>query len=186
MRPDEQASGVLAVWRRIPTPVVFDAASDAKATLQFSSLPIGGKPAGLDLREVREAMEYGDLSPRIEPKRGDVRPVSVSSPAGVARSSISPPVDADQIGDQLFRAPFSSLAALASLPWKLLYRKEGLGWLNLSRFTHLVRYLEVPRTYEPLAIVSRLRILVVRPDPVEHPRPKLEAERKLEAKGARP
>jgi hypothetical protein len=191
-------------------------------------------------------MEYEDFSLRIEPKRGDVYPVSVlRSPAGETHSSFSLPFNADQIGDlllhlgqtvrgsaepamrhvsppgtridpqqvgeQLFRALFSgpvrdlflesramlrdserglriklhidpedpSLAQLASLPWELLYREETRDWLNLSRFTPLVRYLEIPRPYKPLAIEPPLRILVVMPDPVDYPRLNLEKERSL-------
>ncbi len=54
--------------------------------------------------ELREAMEYEDFSLRIEPKRGDVYPVSVlRSPAGEARSSFSLPFDPAQIADLLLQ-----------------------------------------------------------------------------------
>jgi tetratricopeptide (TPR) repeat protein len=191
-------------------------------------------------------MEYEDFSLRIEPKRGDVYPVSVlRSPAGEARSSFRLPFDPEQIGDlllalgdtvrgsseavkrqvsptatrtgpqqigdQLFSALFAgpvrslldrslgmmhgrdrglriklhidpedpSLAQLASLPWEFLYRKETRDFLNLSRFTPILRYLDVQRPYSPLPLEPPLRILVVISDPEGYPRLDLKRERSL-------
>ena len=53
-----------------------------------------------------------------------------------------------------------SLAFLASLPWELMYRKETRDFLNLSRFTPIVRCLDVQRPYVPLPLEPPLRILV--------------------------
>jgi hypothetical protein len=72
-----------------------------------------------------------------------------------------------------------SLALVASLPWEFLYRKETREFLNLSRFTPLVRYLEVPRPYTPLPVDPPLRILVLISDPIDYPRLDLRQERAL-------
>ena len=72
-----------------------------------------------------------------------------------------------------------SLAQLASLPWEFLYRRETRDWLNLSRYTPIVRYLDVPRPHTPLALDPPLRILVVLSEPVDCPRLDLPRERAL-------
>jgi tetratricopeptide (TPR) repeat protein len=54
-----------------------------------------------------------------------------------------------------------SLARLASLPWELMYRKETRDFLNLSRYTPILRYLDVQRPYVPLPLQPPLHILVV-------------------------
>ena len=70
-----------------------------------------------------------------------------------------------------------SLATLVSLPWEYLYRKETRDFLNLSRFTPILRYLDVQRPYIPLMLQPPLRILVVSSDPGDYPRLDLESER---------
>jgi hypothetical protein len=70
-----------------------------------------------------------------------------------------------------------SLAYLASLPWELMYRKETRDFLNLSRFTPIVRYLDVQRPYVPLLLQPPLRILVVISSPVGYPQLDLDRER---------
>jgi outer membrane protein assembly factor BamD (BamD/ComL family) len=80
-----------------------------------------------------------------------------------------------------------SLAQLASLPWEFLYRKETRDFLNLSRFTPILRYLDVQRPYTPLPLEPPLRILVVISDPADYVRLDLEAERaQIEASWAKP
>ncbi|MBW8875075.1 MAG: CHAT domain-containing protein [Acidobacteria bacterium] len=54
---------------------------------------------------------------------------------------------------------------LLSLPWELLYRPDTRDFLARSRFTPVVRYLEVPRLTTPLELTSQLRILVVLANP---------------------
>jgi tetratricopeptide (TPR) repeat protein len=192
-------------------------------------------------------MKYRDFALKIEPKQGDVYPVSVASPAGEGRSSLilpfapeevglvlanlgrtvrgsgatplrdleaalaTPRASAEEVGSQLFAALFSgpvrslfdwslgrmhgtdtglrikihidatdpSLAQLASLPWEFLYRRETRDWLNLSRYTPIVRYLDVPRPHTPLALDPPLRILVVLSEPVDCRRLDLARERAL-------
>ena len=51
-----------------------------------------------------------------------------------------------------------SLAQLASLPWEFLYRKETRDFLNLSRFTPILRYLDVQRPDTPLPLELPLPI----------------------------
>jgi hypothetical protein len=70
-----------------------------------------------------------------------------------------------------------SLAQLASLPWELLYRRETRDWLNLSRYTPIVRYLDVPRPHTPLALRPPLRIFVVMSQPAGHRLLDLDKER---------
>jgi outer membrane protein assembly factor BamD (BamD/ComL family) len=72
-----------------------------------------------------------------------------------------------------------SLAQLASLPWEFLYRKETRDFLNLSRFTPILRYLDVQRPYTPLPLELPLRILVVISDPTDYKRLDLDQERAL-------
>jgi tetratricopeptide (TPR) repeat protein len=78
------------------------------------------------------------------------------------------------------------LAQLASLPWEFMYRKETRDFLNLSRFTPILRYLDVQRPYTPLPLELPLRILVVISDPFEYAKLDLDRERALiEASWAR-
>ncbi len=58
-----------------------------------------------------------------------------------------------------------SLAPLSSLPWEFIYRKDTHDFLNLSRFTPILRYLDVQRPYTPLPLEPPLRILVVMSEP---------------------
>ena len=72
-----------------------------------------------------------------------------------------------------------SLAQLASLPWEFLYRKETRDFLNLSRFTPIIRYLDVQRPYAPLPMKPPLRILVVMSAPTDYFSLDLDRERTL-------
>jgi outer membrane protein assembly factor BamD (BamD/ComL family) len=79
-----------------------------------------------------------------------------------------------------------SLARLASLPWEFLYRKETRDFLNLSRFTPILRYLDVQRPYVPLPLEPPLRILVVISAPADYAPLDLDRERaQIEASWAR-
>jgi len=71
------------------------------------------------------------------------------------------------------------LALLASLPWEFLYRRETREFLNLSRFTPIIRYLEVQRPYKPLPLKPPLRILAVVSSPTDYVRLDLSRERAL-------
>jgi beta-lactam-binding protein with PASTA domain len=73
----------------------------------------------------------------------------------------------------------SAVAELASLPWELLYREETRDYLNLSRTTPLVRYLNVQRPFSPQSFELPLRILVVMSSPEGAALLNLEQERKL-------
>ena len=70
----------------------------------------------------------------------------------------------------------ASLARLASLPWELMYRKETRDFLNLSRYTPILRYLDVQVPYVPLTLEPPLRILVVISSPTDYARLNLEHE----------
>jgi hypothetical protein len=54
---------------------------------------------------------------------------------------------------------------LLALPWELLYRLDTRDFLARSRFTPIVRYLEVPRLTAPLELTSQLRVLVALANP---------------------
>jgi hypothetical protein len=72
-----------------------------------------------------------------------------------------------------------SLAPLSSLPWEFIYRKDTRDFLNLSRYTPVLRYLDVQRPYSPLPLEPPLRILVVMSEPQGYVGLNLESERKL-------
>jgi tetratricopeptide (TPR) repeat protein len=72
-----------------------------------------------------------------------------------------------------------SLTQLASLPWEFLYRKDTRDFLNLSKFTPIVRYLDVQRPFTALPLQRPLRILVVISDPSDHTGLDLARERNL-------
>ena len=65
---------------------------------------------------------------------------------------------------------------LAALPWELLYRKDQRQFLNFSRKSPIVRFLNVPRSLPP-RIEPPVRILVAIASPAGHP--PLDTEREL-------
>jgi hypothetical protein len=71
-----------------------------------------------------------------------------------------------------------SLSQLVSLPWEFLYRKETRDFLNLSRSSPVVRYLDVSRPYAPLDLEPPLRVLVIISAPKDAPPLDLERERR--------
>jgi hypothetical protein len=71
--------------------------------------------------------------------------------------------------------------ALADLPWELLCDGETEDFFALSRQTSLVRYLDVPRSSQPIPFTPPLRILAVGASPRDLPPLDLEEEvRRLE------
>jgi CHAT domain len=73
-------------------------------------------------------------------------------------------------------------AALADLPWELLCDGDTEDFFALSRQTSLVRYLDVPRSSQPIAFTPPLRILAVSASPRSLPPLDLAEEtRRLEA-----
>jgi len=72
-----------------------------------------------------------------------------------------------------------SLTQLASLPWEFIYRKDTRDFLNLSKYTPIVRYLDVQRPFSPLPLERPLRILVVISDPPDYVNLDLDRERAL-------
>ena len=69
------------------------------------------------------------------------------------------------------------LAGIASLPWEFMYQSQTRDFLNLSRMTPIVRFLDVPRPSEPLTIRLPLRILAVVSSPEGEEKLDLERER---------
>jgi hypothetical protein len=67
-------------------------------------------------------------------------------------------------------------ARLAALPWELLYRKDQRQFLNFSRKSPVVRFLNVPRSLPPL-LEPPVRILVAISSPAGYP--PLDTEREL-------
>jgi hypothetical protein len=71
--------------------------------------------------------------------------------------------------------------ALADLPWELLCDGETEDFFALSRQTSLVRYLDVPRSSQPIPFTPPLRILAVGASPRDLPPLDLDEEvRRLE------
>lgn len=54
---------------------------------------------------------------------------------------------------------------LADLPWELLHDRETEDFFALSRRTSIVRYLDVPRSSQPIQFTAPLRILAVGASP---------------------
>ncbi len=65
---------------------------------------------------------------------------------------------------------------LAALPWELLYRRDQRQFLNFSRKSPIVRFLNVPRPLPP-RLEPPVRILVAIASPAGHP--SLDTEREL-------
>ena len=65
---------------------------------------------------------------------------------------------------------------LAALPWEYLYDQGEGEFLCLSRSTPLVRYLNLPRSREPLTVAPPLRILGLVASPNNPATPKLDVE----------
>ena len=72
-----------------------------------------------------------------------------------------------------------TLAPLASFPWEFIYRSDTREYFNLSRFTPVVRYLDVQRPCSPLPLKPPLRILVIISAPTDYPGLDLEREKEL-------
>jgi len=71
------------------------------------------------------------------------------------------------------------VSELAQIPWEFVYSAEGMTYLNLSRKTPVVRYIEVPRPPSAHALQGKLRVLVVISSPKGVPELDLDKERKL-------
>ncbi|MDH3588899.1 MAG: CHAT domain-containing protein [Gammaproteobacteria bacterium] len=71
------------------------------------------------------------------------------------------------------------VGALASVPWEFVYDADTMDYLNLSRQTPVVRYLDVqrPNTIQPLT--GKLKVLVVMSSPKGVHELDLDKERKL-------
>jgi CHAT domain-containing protein/outer membrane protein assembly factor BamD (BamD/ComL family) len=68
------------------------------------------------------------------------------------------------------RLRISNLPELANLPWEFMYDSSSQrGFLALSVETPLVRYLEIPREIQPLAIQPPLHILAMVSSPRDFP-----------------
>ncbi len=78
-----------------------------------------------------------------------------------------------------FDSKHPDLPRLSNLPWELLYDEDRRAFLNLSRFTPIIRCLEVPHPGLPLIFQPPLRILVVISRPVSHGALNLAEERRL-------
>lgn len=74
------------------------------------------------------------------------------------------------------RLRFGNAPELADVPWEFLYDSGANRFLTLSRETPLVRYLDLTRPVEPLAVSPPLRILVMISDPTDYERLDVEGE----------
>ena len=135
------------------------------------------------------ALPFGDdeLSSFLWQTAGATRDFGAADDAG-------PPMDVRDFGVRLYQAVFGGevgvclirsldeanrrgvglrirlriderLPVLADLPWEYLYAPELVRFLALSDDTPLVRYLEVPRSAQPLPISPPLTVLAVLSNP---------------------
>ncbi|WP_210505900.1 PQQ-binding-like beta-propeller repeat protein [Naasia sp. SYSU D00057] len=81
----------------------------------------------------------------------------------------------DNVGLRL-RLRLSGSAHLADLPWEYLYDTDERRYLALSKWTPLVRYLELPDRPRPLAVKPPLRVLVMAASPTDFPHLDVDAE----------
>jgi len=65
---------------------------------------------------------------------------------------------------------------LFDVPWEFMYDPGGIGFLCLSRASPLVRYPDLPRPIQPLAVAPPLRLLVMISSPRDAPRLDVEHE----------
>lgn len=77
----------------------------------------------------------------------------------------------------------ASLLGLASLAWEYLYRVETREFLSQSRYTPVVRCLDVQRDYRPGAMPPGLRVLVILSQPAGLPALDLPRERAMISAG---
>ena len=141
-------------------------------------------------------MEYENLDIRFIPLgNGQYRADIIRSLAGEAGTTFTPPKPLT--GETLFRALFTNnmlvtlirsvdkakqndkglrirlrlgeTPELAQLPWETLRDPERAETFALSNRTPIVRYLELPEGYAPLAIDLPLRILCVIATPKDYP-----------------
>ena len=168
-------------------------------------LPYDSEQIGAVLSELGESVRGGSSSPLREAMRGGgSSPLRQASPA----ATLSRPQQVgDELFNAIFSGPVlslfersmgmlhgsqrglrvkihidpedPSLTQLASLPWEFIYRKDTRDFLNLSKFTPVVRYLDVQRPFAPLPLERPLRILVVISDPADYAGLNLERERNL-------
>jgi hypothetical protein len=168
-------------------------------------LPYDADQIGKVLSELGEAVRGGSSSPLREAVRGgSSSPLRKASPAATLTR---PQQVGDELFNAVFSGPVlslfersmgmlhgsqrglrvkihidpedPSLTQLASLPWEFIYRKDTRDFLNLSKFTPIVRYLDVQRPFAPLPLERPLRILVVISDPADYAGLNLERERNL-------
>ena len=66
---------------------------------------------------------------------------------------------------------------LAALPWEFLYDARQTEFMALSRYTPIVRYLDLPRAIQPLPVSPPLRILGMVASPNDLPPLNVERER---------
>jgi hypothetical protein len=136
--------------------------------------PAGGAAGGAVSRDVEHAAAV--------PSRGELPPIAIGTE--IYRSVFQGQVRTllDKCRGHLERSPDLGLrlkikldpgdadtAALADLPWELLCDGETEDFFALSRQTSLVRYLDVPRSSQPIAFSPPLRILAVGASPAGLP-----------------
>ena len=84
----------------------------------------------------------------------------------ILRSSLSQ-TRAQRIGMRL-RLRLADVPELANLPWEFLYDPRLNRFLAQSRYTPLVRYLDLPDPPQPLSVTGPLRLLVVISSPSDY------------------
>jgi hypothetical protein len=129
---------------------------------------LGGEAIGAHHRDIGAAVEAAGVRPPLEIGTDLYRSIF----QGQVRSLL------DKSRGQLEKSPGLGIrlkikldpndaetSALADLPWELLCDGETEDFFALSRQTSLVRYLDVPRSSQPIPFAPPLRILAVGASP---------------------
>ena len=124
-----------------------------------------------------EVMEF--MMGMREPKRGPAETVKAKEFGGalftaifgdtgmwgVLRSSIE---KTDSQGKGLrIRLRLSEVPELSELPWEYLFNQQENAFYTLSTETPIIRYLDMPKSIEPLGVEMPLKILVVIASPTD-------------------
>jgi hypothetical protein len=143
------------ISRGLEGPVASQAAGDLSPA-SFRDLGLAGAAAGLGHRPPAEigadlyrSVFQGQVRSLLDKSRGQLEK---STDLGIRLKIKLDPNDEET-------------GALADLPWELLCDSETEDFFALSRQTSLVRYLDVPRSSQPILFTPPLRILAVGASP---------------------
>jgi hypothetical protein len=90
--------------------------------------------------------------------------------AGDVKTCFDASIDAAEREDKglRMRLRLGTAPELAQLPWEYLYSKSADRFLSLSKYTPLIRYLDLPERVRPLHIKPPLKVLVACASPSDY------------------